>query len=299
VSEASDIPIMMLSKIASTTIKMVLTGEGADELLGGYPKHRAEPWIERYHRVIPEKLHSSVIFPLVKALPYGARRLKVASSAANERDLAARMRVWFGGITLSERDALLGYSASSAPIDVYPFSAMIGSSMRRTLFFDQTSWLPDNLLERGDRMMMAGSVEGRMPFLDIKLAELVAHFPDRFLIGRRGGKAILRATMDKLLPTKIVNRKKIGFRVPFNEWFRGQYRDHIRDLLTSSDSQVAKVCNSQIVRSLVEGHIDGRQNNEKALWSLANLEMFLRMFKLTVPLSEGRPRTTSELVVEI
>lgn len=279
VSEPADIPILILSKMASHDVKMVLTGEGSDELLGGYPKHRAERWIELYHRIMPQVVHDHVISPSIEALPYSMRRAKVAAMAAGERKLVNRMRVWFGGISVGERDALLAHSPPIAPREPYPFSARIGSSVRKTLFFDQTSWLPDNLLERGDRMMMAGSIEGRMPFMDTELAALVARFPDEFLVGKAKGKVVLRAAMKKLLPSEILTRRKIGFRVPVDEWFRGPYREFIRDALLSDGSQVNSICDNAVLQRLVNEHIDGRSNNEKILWSLVNLELFLRAFK--------------------
>ena len=281
VTEASDIPIFLLSRAASSSVKMVLTGEGSDELMGGYPKHRAEPWVEIYQRLVPHLLHENLVAPTVHALPYGMRRAKIFATAAGERDLSNRMRVWFGGVSIKERDAILGYPASPTPPDLYPFSTPTGSSVRRMLFFDQTSWLPDNLLERGDRMMMAGSIEGRMPFMDVGLAAVIARFPDEFLIGRKGGKAVLRSAMDRVLTPRTRTRRKIGFRVPFNEWFRGPYRDLVRDTLTSETSQVARICNGKIVHRLVGEHLAGRQNHERVLWSLVNLEMFLRAFKPT------------------
>ncbi len=293
VSEASDSPILMLSKEASRTVKMVLTGEGADELLGGYPKHRAEQWVGLYQRLVPHRLHHGFVSPMLYALPYGMRRIKIAATAAGERDLADRMRVWFGGTSVDERDAMMGVHRSSAPPDGYPFSAKIGSSVRRTLFFDQTSWLPDNLLERGDRMMMAGSIEGRMPFMDTVLSGVVARFPDRFLVGQRGGKVVLRRVMQDVLPPAILNRKKVGFRVPFNAWFRGTLRDFTRDMLTSDASHVRRICDSTVVDRLVFEHLDGRQNNERMLWSLINLEMFLRAFELDGTEGIYRPTGTS------
>jgi len=279
VTEASDIPILMLSQTASHTVKVVLTGEGSDELLGGYPKHRAELWISLYQKLMPGALHRSIVAPAARLLPYEMRRAKIAAAAAGERDLTNRMRLWFGGTTIGERDAIMG-AKSAAPLpDIYPFSAQIGSPVRRTLFFDQTSWLPDNLLERGDRMMMAGSIEGRMPFMDTVLAGVVARFPDRFLIGARGGKAVLRAMMKGVLPPETLHRKKVGFRVPFDEWFRGPYRNFLRDMLASDTSQVLQICDPVTIGRLLSEHLEGRQNNERALWSLINLEMFLRVFK--------------------
>ena len=279
VSEASDIPIFMLSKLASRSVKMVLTGEGSDELMGGYPKHRAEAWVNLYQRLMPSGLHEQLIGPLVRALPASMRRVKVLALAAGEPDLVNRMRVWFGGVSVKERESILGRAASLTPPDPYPFSSPFLSSLRRILFFDQTSWLPDNLLERGDRMMMAGSIEGRMPFMDVELANVVARFPDRFLIGAKGGKAVLRASMEKLLPRGILYRKKIGFRVPFGRWLRGPYRDFAQDMLESEASYITRICNRAKLSSLLSEHIEGRQNHERTLWSLINLEIFLREFK--------------------
>jgi asparagine synthase (glutamine-hydrolysing) len=279
VSEPADIPILVLSKLAGQSVKMVLTGEGSDELLGGYPKYRAERWIALYQRLMPQVVHRNFISPVVRSMPYAMRRAKIFTMAAGEPELINRMRVWFGGISIQERNALLGGSEPIIPHDSFPFSARSSSSVRRTLFFDQTSWLPDNLLERGDRMMMAGSIEGRMPFMDVELAALVARFPDKFLIGRKGGKVVLRAAMSRLLPPGILERKKVGFRVPVDQWFRGPYRSFIRENLLSQSAQITRICDCSVIEHLLNQHLDGRVNNEKVLWSLVNLELFLRTFK--------------------
>ena len=113
VSEASDIPIFMLSKLASGSVKMVLTGEGSDELMGGYPKHRAEQWVNLYQRLMPKFLHEQLIHPLVQSLPYSMRRVKILALAAGERDLVNRMRIWFGGVSVKEREAILGRATSA------------------------------------------------------------------------------------------------------------------------------------------------------------------------------------------
>jgi asparagine synthase (glutamine-hydrolysing) len=117
VSETSDIPILMLSRLASRTVKMVLTGEGSDELLGGYPKHRAEPLIELYQRIVPQFFHEAIVSPAVRLLPYNMRRAKIFAAAAGERDWQNRMRFWFGGVSVKDRDAMLKYCASAIPPD--------------------------------------------------------------------------------------------------------------------------------------------------------------------------------------
>jgi asparagine synthase (glutamine-hydrolysing) len=281
VSQTSDIPILLLSRMARDSVKMVLTGEGSDEFMGGYPKHRAEPLVAAYQRLVPAALHTGLVEPLVRALPYGMRRVKIVAAAAAARNHADRMRVWFGDISPAQAAAMLGRPVDPTPPDAYPFSLRSRSSLRRILFFDQTSWLPDNLLERGDRMMMAGSIEGRMPFMDTELAAVVARFPDRFLTGGKGGKTVLRAAMAETLPAAILGRKKVGFAVPFGDWCRGPYREMVTDLLAGPGSTVAGLCRRDGLTALVAEHMGGRQNHERTIWSLANLELFLRTFKPT------------------
>jgi asparagine synthase (glutamine-hydrolysing) len=282
VAEPSDLAVLLLSRLASQSVKMVLTGEGADELLGGYPKHRAETWVARYQRLMPAGLHDAVVDKAVRALPYGARRLKVAAGVAGIRDRQARMVAWFGGADAQQSTALYAGPPQSRDLDPLPFAAeKAGSELKRMLHFDQTSWLPDNLLERGDRMMMAGSIEGRMPFMDVGLAELAARFPDAFLTGAPKGKRVLRALAAQLLPVDIIKRKKVGFRVPVEQWFRTGMADQLRDLLQSGNSTIRTVCNSRQIDRLAGEHLSGTHNHEKILWALANLEQFFRIFKPT------------------
>jgi asparagine synthase (glutamine-hydrolysing) len=220
-------------------------------------------------------------------LPFAVRRVKTLAMAMGERD--------FGGISLAERDEILGRHATATPSDMFPFSANHLSALRRILFYDQTSWLPDNLLERGDRMMMAGSIEGRMPFMDVELARVAARLPDSFLVNHPGAKAILRRAMARILPHRILERKKIGFRVPISEWFRNVYRDSFLDLLSSDASEVRRLCHAPTLDRLVGEHVMGRQNHEKILWSLANLEMFLRSFRpVVVPQANGAQTATRQ-----
>ena len=282
VSEPSDIPMLVLSKAAQASVKMVLTGEGADELLAGYPKHMAERFSGAYQKVVPPFVHDRLVQPAIDLMPYGMRRIKVLAKALGQRNSADRFRIWFGGLSPSERDLLLGDRAKPVGDNDFPFSIDQGSNLRKSQFFDQTSWLPDNSLERADRMMMAGSLEGRMPFMDTELTSLVARMPDRFLIRYGRSKAVLRTAMEGKIPPAILSRPKNGFRVPVNEWFRGSHSGLVRDLLTSRSSTVRRLLNADFIDRKVEEHIGGRVNNERVLWSLCNLEQFIRIYNLQV-----------------
>ncbi len=161
VTEPSDIPIYMLAKEASKSVKMVLTGEGSDEVLGGYPKHVFERFAGVYQSLVPGTIRHKLVQPLVQSLPYGFRRAKTAIANLNLEDWTERYPRWFGACSNAERASLTTLRVNGHAFGgfVPPFDADPGASrLRRILYADQTSWLPDNLLERGDRMTMAASI---------------------------------------------------------------------------------------------------------------------------------------------
>jgi asparagine synthase (glutamine-hydrolysing) len=282
VAEASNIPIYLISREAAKSVKMVLTGEGADELLGGYPKHAAERFAALYQRLVPECGHDRVVAPLINALPYRFRRVKILAASIALRDPGERMARWMGALTYAERDRILSRVPDRRPADPRPFEVdRARSALERVLYFDQTSWLPDNLLERGDRITMAASIEARMPFMDIGLARMMARLPDRWRISGLTRKYILRAAMRDVLPPAVLERPKVGFRVPIGEWFRGPMRGFVRELVDAPGSLSRSLCErDEIDRTLAE-HEGGRQNHEKLIWMLVNLELFQRRFQLS------------------
>lgn len=278
VAEPSDIPIYLLSIEAAKSVKMVLTGEGADEFLGGYPKHAFERYAEPY-QLLPGIVRHGLIEPLVGALPYRFRRAKTAIANLGIEDFNERMPRWFGALSHAERKQLVTMTAPSN----HEYASQLdtpesNSALRRILYFDQTSWLPDNLLERGDRMTMAASIEARMPFMDHELAAFVSTLPDDFKVRSHTGKWILREAMKKLLPQNILARPKVGFRVPVNEWFRGSMREYLADHFTGPNSRTASYYHRARLVRILQDHAQGRQNHEKLLWCLLNLEIWHREY---------------------
>src|SRR5205814_3278140 len=180
VSEPSDIPIYMLAREAARSVKMVLTGEGSDEVLGGYPTHVSERFASAY-QCLPSVVRNGLVQPLVRALPQEYRRVKTAVASLNTTDSRERMVRWFGALDARERDRLAVLPRVNGGLHGVEFDAdpRVGA-LRRTLYFDQTSWLPDNLLERADRMTMAASIEARLPSLDHRPVEFVASLPARY-----------------------------------------------------------------------------------------------------------------------
>jgi asparagine synthase (glutamine-hydrolysing) len=280
VSEPSDIPIYMLAKEASKSVKMVLTGEGSDEILGGYPKHVFERFAQSY-QLLPGYIRNNLIAPLTHSLPYDFRRAKTAIANLNIEDWRERYVRWFGALNHTEREKLtvLRMNGNSRGADMPPFDAAPGgSTLRRILYFDQTSWLPDNLLERGDRMTMAASIESRVPFLDHELAGFVSSLPDNCRVKGLKTKWILRQAGRSLIPKTILERPKVGFRVPVNKWFQGPLKEYLCDHLKGRESKTRAYYDPQVLDRMLDDHIGGRQNHEKLLWALLNLEIWHRQY---------------------
>ena len=278
-SEAADLPIYLMSREASRHVKVVLSGEGSDELFAGYPKHLAEAHLGRFAASGLLPLAGHALVATSKLLPARARRAGIAGRALRARRFEDRMVAWFGALSPAERRQLWrGPTGGRAP-DRHPFEAAAGaSSLRRVLHFDQTSWLPDNLLERMDSMTMAASIEGRAPFMDIRLAEYAASLPQEWRIHGRVTKRIVREALRPRIPDAVLNRPKIGFRMPVAAWFRGALKEPFHDLLLGPDAVTGGLLDRDGLRRLIDDHTSGRADHSKTLWALYALETFLREF---------------------
>ena len=272
ISEPADIAVAQLAATARQHVKVVLSGEGSDELFAGYPKHRFAGWSERVG-LVPDGVRRPPLHALERMLPAGQRRLRTAARALG----GPRGQVgdeWFAPFTAAERSRLLG------PAGRPPAAAPAGHSpLDRMLRRDCTGgWLADNLLERGDRMTMAASLELRPPFLDHRLVELAFHLPDRVKLRGRTGKWVIKALAEDSLPHEIVHRPKAGFQVPLDAWFRRDLRDVAHDRLLSSGSFVTQVMDRDAVTRLLRDHASGRRDEAVRIWTLMCLEVWHEAF---------------------
>lgn len=278
-SEMADVPLYFLSKLAGEHVKVVLSGEGSDELLGGYPKHRGEMLVSRAQGKMPRMFDGLAGFA-ARQLPYKYRRMAILGRVMQERDFTARQGAWFG---------LMGEGAARAlcpglydDYRAFKWTDDPGADagpLLRSLRFDKTVWLPGTLLERGDRMTMAASIEGRMPFMDTKLCDFVASLPENALVNGKSGKHILRLAMKDDLPMDILQKPKAGFRVPVHEWLRGRLKDYAHDMLMGESAALATWTDRKELTRLWDEHQSKTMNREKELWSMLTLEIFLRQLK--------------------
>jgi asparagine synthase (glutamine-hydrolysing) len=125
---------------------------------------------------------------------------------------------------------------------------------------------------------MGASIEARVPFLDHEFAAFASSLPDRYRVRGLRGKWILREAVKHLLPERILTRRKVGFRVPVNEWFRGSMREYLRDHLQSASSRTRAYYDARVLDGVLAEHMGGRHNHEKLLWALLNLEIWHRHY---------------------
>jgi asparagine synthase (glutamine-hydrolysing) len=268
-SEPADVAVFRLAELARQHVKVVLSGEGSDELFGGYPKYRFAD-ATRWAGAIP----GSALRQLEKSLPASKSKLGIAMRAISEPGHAERMRGWFAPLTVSERTRLIGRPAVRSVLE--PYRDGRGDALRRMLYADVHTWLADNLLERGDRMSMAASLELRPPFLDHRLVELSFALPSSVKVRGWTTKWVVKEVARRHLPADVVDRPKVGFKVPLDKWFREQLRDMAFDLLTGPSSFVGTTFDRAAVGKLLDDHSSGDRNEQPRIWTLLSLEVWHR-----------------------
>lgn len=268
-SEPADVALYCLSRTAREHVKVVLSGEGSDEIFGGYPKYRfasATKWF-------PAHLGAAAR-GVATWMPARQHRAQIALRALGEPTYGERMRGWFAPFTAEERHRLLRTDPPRRIPDHYTNGS--GDSLQRMLYADMFTWLSDNLLERGDRMAMAASLETRPPFLDRSLIEAAFRIPSRFKVHNGSGKWILKEVARRYLPAEIVDRPKVGFKVPLDQWFRSGMKDFAYDLLTAPSSFVRQTFAGHEVTRLLDSHQSGGRNEDIRIWTLLSLEVWHR-----------------------
>lgn len=274
IGEASDVAVFRLAEAARERVKVVLSGEGSDELFAGYPKYRLAGLTARAG-LVPPPARAAVLGRLERALPAGQARLRVAVRALAAGTAAERLEAWFAAFSRAEGAALVGRAGHPA---VAPAVTPDGDPVRRMSAYDLAGYLPDLLLERADRMSMATSLEVRPPFLDLDVVELALALPARYKRRRGAGKWVVRQVARPLLPADIVDRRKVGFRVPLAEWFRGDLRAMAADRLLDPASFTARVFDRRQVEALLARHTGGRGAEQLRIWTLLSLEVWHDVF---------------------
>ena len=288
IAHPSSVPLYFVSELARQHVKVVLTGEGSDELLAGYGKYPRAlvNWrAAAAYGVLPHPVRTWIADRVVPRLPQPVRHYASRSFVSVARTPEAMFFDNFAAIGLARQRALLngrfgGATADQAygPSRAY-FDAPNGSStvLDRLLYTDLKTYLVE-LLMKQDQMSMAASIESRVPFLDHKLVEFAASLPPRLKLRGFTTKWILREAVRSILPPAILSRPKMGFPVPFGLWMGGAWNGVARDVLLDARSRQRGIIDPAAVDALLTAQAAGAANGADALWSLLNLELWYRTY---------------------
>ena len=290
------VPTHEVSALASEHVKVVLTGEGADELFGGYTRFRTDRYFQLYGH-LPLALRR-IIHRLSSSLP--ASGLSANARRASEMGrvgFAERLVRWVSAFDDAEREHLYTaelreLSKAGAAVELYSRFAERdggGGEMDRMLFCDAKLRLPECMLARTDRMTMAVSIEGRTPFLDHRVAELALSIDHRLKIKGGQEKWLLKRALRKYVPDQILTRTKQGLAVPFAYWTRAGIEDDIRRILSPASIDSRGWFEPAYVADLMDRWRFHGSREAQQIWSILCLELWSRMYLDSNPLSPDTP----------
>jgi asparagine synthase (glutamine-hydrolysing) len=277
--DSSAVPTYLLSEMTKSGVTVALSGDGGDELFAGYERFAAGIAAQRFAS-LPAPLRRAVTRG-VDLLPAGAVRGRAGSVQRFARVAAQGLpdayRSWISYVQDAERHALA--NGSDWAIEDYrrTWQGSAGAqTLDRLLDLNLRTYLVDDLLVKTDRMSMAHGLEVRCPFLDIELLSYATRLPPALKARRFELKRVLKAAVGDLLPPEILNRRKRGFGIPLDRWFREDLTSYVDATLGASDARVKQHLAPHAVDSVLAEHRAGRRNHGHALWTMLTLEVFLR-----------------------
>jgi asparagine synthase (glutamine-hydrolysing) len=299
-ADSSAIPTYMVAKLARDDVTVVLTGDGGDELFGGYTRYVVDRRRSLYGR-IPRSVRRSLLAGVAHRLPHGAwgrnylhnvsldpidRYIDSVSffNSVQKRSLySPALRAQLGNTqgVASELRASLSQVKTKEALD-------------RLLYLDSKTYLPGDILTKVDRMTMAVSLEARAPLLDQEVIDFATRVPASMKLRGFETKHILKRAVRGLVPDTILDRPKQGFGIPIQQWINGQLRDRIRSTLTETRTEARGYFEPRYVTVLMDEHERGRRDHSSALWALFMLELWHRTF---VDGTEARVSTPTPALV--
>jgi len=293
-ADASAIPTWYVSELARRHVTVVLSGDGGDELFGGYDRYLPHPRVVAFDRYSPRALRR-VAAIAASRLPHGARGKNFLRHVS--RDDQGRYLDAIRFFSADEKPDLLcgDVRRALAPEDPETrlarhferFAALPWPS--QMMRFDAETYLPEDVLTKVDRMSMAHSIESRVPLLDNDVIAFASALPAAMKIKNARRKHILKEVAATLLPADILNRRKQGFGVPLGSWFRGNLRELFADTLLSPAALQRGYFQPAFVRRVVDEHLSGRRDHTLRLWQLVVFERWHQQY--AAPLRSALPHS--------
>lgn len=279
--ESAAVALFQLSTLAKEHVTVILSGEGGDEILAGYPLHQIMPKVDRLHKI--NKLVPSFIKNKISKHITNEKYSKYFDwinlnqenrylSISNDVTYSIKNRMY------QSTDLIKSHNKTSKYFKSLYSKMSLGSNLRKMTYSDIKSWLPDDLLVKADKMTMAASLELRVPFLDHKLVEYSTSLPDNFRLNGAQGKYLLKKFAEKYLPDEIIYRKKKGFPVPIAKWFRGELYEKVKEILLDTKTLSRGYFKPEYIESTLKRHKSGNEDLSRRIFALLNLELWHRRY---------------------
>ena len=282
-ADSSAIPMWYVSEVARRHVTVVLSGDGGDELFGGYDRYLPHPRVAAFDRYSPAALRI-VASAAAAALPHGVRGKNFLRHVGrDERGRYIDAVRYFGA---DEKPALLVHDVQRALTPPDPETQLARHFDRyahlpwpaQMMRFDAETYLPEDILTKVDRMSMAHSIESRVPLLDNEVIAFAASLPSSLKIKHGRRKHVLKEVAARLLPRDLLDRPKQGFGVPLGVWFRGDLRELFADTLLAPLSATNQYFQRPFVRRLLDEHLSGRRDHTLRLWQLVVFERWHSLY---------------------
>jgi asparagine synthase (glutamine-hydrolysing) len=286
----SSVSLYFVAQLARSQVKVVLTGEGADETLAGYSRYaftlKNAAWDRIYRNIVPDAIRGALSGSIAESTWISAPLRRKLSHTFLARNGNAWTSFYFDNFfsAFSESDQAELFSnqvfkefvngaAYQHVLEFWDHSS--GEMLQRLLYTDIKTYLVE-LLMKQDNMSMAASIESRVPFLDHPLVEFATSIPQNIQLGRSAGKRVLKKAVEDLLPHSILYRPKLGFPTPWSGWLAGSQLDEIQKLLLEPRSVERGLFKRSAVQRLFEEHRSGYRDHYNRIWRLLNLELWHR-----------------------
>jgi asparagine synthase (glutamine-hydrolysing) len=284
-ADSGALPVWFLAKLCKKRCTVAFSGEGADEVFGGYLTYRANLIAARVKQLPPAAIRLALLslrlWPASNekiSLEYKLKRLLQGSLMPPERAHV----YWNGTFSDAEKASLLKVPLPPSLIDVLARTrtSLPGDGISPYLEFDQNYYLADDILVKSDRMSMAHAVEVRPAFLDHRIVEFAATLPSELKIHGSRQKYLLKELMRTKLPAPILQRKKTGFDIPAHEWFRGPLKALLMETLAAAEAEHSEIFRFDAIRTFTQLHMNRSINVGYHLWGLIMLFLWMKRWNI-------------------
>jgi asparagine synthase (glutamine-hydrolysing) len=281
----SSVSLYFVSKLAASRVKVVLTGEGSDELFAGYARYAfyaRNAGLANAYSVVPGPIRAGIRSLLATAPLLGGdlRRKAMHTVLGRDTDIGSLyLDNFYSAFSREERENWVRSANGDAyaTFQKYWDSAPASSFLGRMLYADQKTYLQE-LLMKQDQMSMAASIESRVPLLDHTFVEFAASIPPHLKLRGTTGKYIFKKAVEGVVPNEIIYRKKMGFPTPLKSWLMDSRAATLFDFLGRKDGLLAEHIDLAQLKSLLERHQRGQEDGTDRLWRLINLQIWGEMF---------------------